>query len=223
MNDVIRLFQATTSSASWRLRIALALKRIAYESIWVDLHKGEHLATAYASVSPTRQVPCLEIDGHRLVQTVAIIEYLEETRPMPALLPADAGSRARVRTLVELVNSVIQPLHNYAVRERLKEQFGAEEFEARTWCRYWIERRFDALNQIIETFAGSYSFGDTITVADVFLYPQVKTSRRFGVDTSKFPAIMAVMETLDLLPSFVDSHPPNAQSTYVSDVPTAQG
>ena len=208
MKDKVRLFQATTSSASWRARIALALKGIAYESIWIDLHKGEHLATAYATVSPTRQVPCLEIDGYRLVQPVAIVEYLEETRPMPALLPTDALQRARVRALVEVVNSVIQPLHNYPVRERLKEQFGATELDARAWCRYWIDRRFDALNRIVEASGGKYSFGDTVTIADVFLYPQVQTSQRFEVDTSKFPAITAVMEALELLPPFCDSHPP---------------
>ena len=208
MKDAVRLFQATTSSASWRVRIALALKGIAYESVWIDLHKNEHLAAAYAEVSPMRQVPCLEIDGQRLFQSVAIIEYLEETRPAPALLPADPLNRARVRALVEVVNSVIQPLHNYAVRERLKEQFDVTEIDTQAWCCYWIERRLDALNQVIEASADRYSFGDEVTIADVFLYPQVQTSRRFEVDMSKFPAITAAVETLQSLPPFRGSHPP---------------
>lgn len=207
MNGVVRLFQATTSSASWRVRIALALKGIAYESIWIDLHKGEHLAAAYAAVCMTRQVPCLEIDGYRLFQTVAIAKYLEETRPTPALLPADARRRTHVRTLQELVNSGIQPLHNYALRERLKEQFGATQSAAQAWCRYWIEHRFDALNQMIDASGGLYSFGDAVTLADVFIYPQVETSRRFDVDMSRFPAITAVMEAREFLPAFRDSHP----------------
>ncbi len=97
MSDTPRLFQSTTSSASWRVRIALALKEIQYAPIWVDLHKGEHLAEQYREVSPTQQVPCLEIDGQRLVQSVAIIEYLDETRPEPRLLPDDSIRQARVR------------------------------------------------------------------------------------------------------------------------------
>jgi maleylacetoacetate isomerase len=210
VKDVVRLFQATTSSASWRVRIALALKGIGYESVWIDLHKDEHLTPAYAEVSPMRQVPCLEIDGQRLFQSVAIIEYLEETRPTPALLPTDPLDRARVRALVEVVNSVIQPLHNYAVRQRLKEQLGATEPDTRTWCRYWIDRRFNALNRIVKASAGRYTFRDAVTMADVFLYPQVQTSPRFGVDVSKFPAIAAAVETLGSLPPFRDSHPPES-------------
>lgn len=209
MKDVARLFQATTSSASWRARIALALKGIGYESVWIDLHKNEHLTAAYAEVSPTRQVPCLEIDGRRLFQSAAIIEYLEETRPVPALLPLDQLDRARVRALVEVVNSVIQPLHNYAVRQRLKGQFGATESDTQTWCRYWIERRFHALDQLVEASTGAYTFGDEVTMADVFLYPQAQTSRRFDVDMSKFRAITATVKALQLLPPFRNSHPPD--------------
>jgi maleylpyruvate isomerase len=208
--NAVRLFQARTSSASWRARIALALKGIAYDSVWIDLRQHEHLGKEYAAVSPTRQVPCLEIDGQRLYQTVAIIEYLEEIRPTPTLLPKDAAQRARVRALVEVVNSVIQPLHNYAVLERLKEQFGATEQDTKAWCRYWIERRFGALNRLIEMSGDGYAAGADVTLADVFLYPQVHTSRRFDVDTSNFAAITAVIKELELLPAFRNSHVPTS-------------
>ena len=208
MSDIVRLYQATMSSSSWRIRIALALKRVAYEPVWIDLRTGEHLSTSYAAVSPTRQVPCLEIDGQRLFQTVAIIEYLEETRPLPPLFPGDALQRARVRALVEVVNSVIQPMHNNALRERLKEQFKATDADTQAWCRYWIDRRFEGMNRIVESHAGSYSLGDSVTAADIFLYPQVKASRQFAVDMSRFPAIAAVMGALELLPAFRDSAPP---------------
>jgi maleylacetoacetate isomerase len=211
VKDAVCLYQATTSSASWRVRIALALKQVAYQSTWIDLHKDEHLTAAYAKVSPMRQVPCLEIDGQRLFQSVAIVEYLEETRPAPALLPADPLDRARVRAMVEIVNSVIQPLHNYAVRQHLKEQFGTAELEAQAWCRYWINRRFGAFNEIVEASAGTYTFGDKITMADVFLYPQVQTSSRFEVDMAKFPAISAAVAALKSLPAFHDSHPPRSK------------
>ena len=207
MSDIARLYEATTSSSSWRIRIALALKRVVCEPVWIDLHAGEHLSTSYASVSPTQQVPCLEIDGQRLFQTVAIIEYLEETRPLPPLFPGDAIQRARIRAIVEAVNSVIQPMHNNALRERLKKQFRATDADTQEWCRYWVDRRFEGLNRIVESCAGSYSVGDSVTAADVFLYPQVKASQQFSVDMSRFSAIAAVMEALELLPAFRDSAP----------------
>jgi maleylacetoacetate isomerase len=161
-------------------------------------------------VAPTRQVPCLEIDGQRFFQSVAIIEYLDETRPTPPLLPREAPARARVRMLVEVVNSVIQPLHNYAVRERLKEQFGVGDGDARAWSRYWIERRFEALDRILGDCAGRYAFGDAVTLADVLLYPQAKTSRRFDVDIRRYATIAGVVSALETLPAFRDSDPPPA-------------
>ncbi len=206
MRDTPRLFQSTTSSASWRVRIAFALKKIAYEPVWLDLHKGEHLAEEYGEVSPMQQVPCLEIDGQRLSQSVAIIEYLDETRPEPRLLPDGPIGRARVRALVEIINSVIQPLHNLAVRERLKRQFGASESSTRHWCRYWIERRFVGLNRALQATRGRFALGDSVTLADVFLFPQVETSRRFDVDLSDFPAVSGVMEKLRGLPAFYESY-----------------
>jgi maleylacetoacetate isomerase len=208
MSQTPRLFQSTTSSASWRVRIALALKQVQYETVWVDLHKGEHLADEYAGVSPMQQVPCLEIDGQRLVQSVAIIEYLDETRPEPPLLPGDPVRRAAVRTLTEILNSVIQPMHNLAVRERLREQFGASESDVQAWCRYWIERRFAGLDRALAAHCGRFSVGDALTMADVFLFPQVGTSGRFDVDLAEFPAVSAVVNNLRELPPFRDSYAP---------------
>lgn len=203
-----RLFQAKTSSASWRVRIALAIKRISYDSVWVDLNKGEHLGPTYGEVSPTNQVPCLEIDGHRLFQSVAIVEYLEETRPEPQLLLQDPIHRATVRSVAEVVNSLIQPMHNFAVRERLKDEFNMSEPSTRAWCRYWIERRLVGLNRALEASCGKYSVGDSVSMADVFLYPQIETSRRFDVDVSSFPTVVAIMDNLQILSQFHESHPP---------------
>jgi maleylacetoacetate isomerase len=203
-----RLHQAATSSASWRVRIALALKRIDYTSAWLDLHADDHLADAYRRIAPTQQVPCLEIDGHRLYQSVAIIEYLEQTRPSPALLPSDAAARAAVRALVEWVNSGIQPMHNIAVRRRLAAQFGAADAETNAWCRYWIERRLGALDRLLAGTARRYAYGDTLTLADIFLYPQVMTSARFGVDVAAFPRVADVAHRLAEHEPFANSHPP---------------
>ncbi len=206
MDSKPRLFQARTSSASWRIRIALALKAIRYEPIWIDLYDGDHLNKNYGEMTPTQQVPCLEIDGQRLFQSVAIIEYLDETHPKPALLPGDTIGRARVRGLTEIINSVIQPLHNLAVRERLQKQFGASEIATKAWCRYWIEHRFKGLDRALEKTRGQYSVGDSVTMADVFLFPQVETARRFDADLSGFTAVESVMVNLLALTPFSQSY-----------------
>lgn len=205
---VPRLYQAATSSASWRIRIALALKEIAYDTVWLDLRKGEHLDESYRDLLPAQQVPCLEIDGHRLFQSMAIIEYLDETRPTLRLVPQEAALRAGVRAVSELINSAIQPMHNIAVRERLQEQFAAGESATQEWCRFWIERRFASLDVVLRESRSRYACADSITMADVFLYPQVLTSQRFDVDMKRFPAISAVVDSLADLTAFHESHPP---------------
>ena len=210
MNDrtPIRLYQGTTSSASWRVRIALALKEIEYQPVWLDLGRDDHLTEHYTAITPIRQVPCLEIDGRRLFQSVAIIEYLDETRPQPPLLPTEPQERAVVRGLTEVMNSLIQPLHNRLVRERLQEQFGVAAEQANAWSRYWIERRFADLNRALARTCGRFSHGDRVSMVDVFLFPQVETAARFHVDGTKFPNIGAVMEHLNPLPAFANSYPP---------------
>ena len=118
---MIRLYQSKTSSSSWRVRIALALKSLPYESVWIDLAAGEHLAEPYAQIAATRQVPALETDGTILTQSVAIIEYLDEVCVAPPLMPSGSLARARVRAVVELINAGIQPMHNIAVRRRRRQ------------------------------------------------------------------------------------------------------
>ncbi len=210
MNDrtPIRLYQGTMSSASWRVRIALALKEIDYQSVWLDLGRNDHLTDHYTAITPIRQVPCLKIDGRYLFQSVAIVEYLDETRPQPPLLPGEPENRAVVRGLTEVLNSLIQPLHNRPVRERLQEQFGVTAEQAGAWSRYWIERRLADLDRALAGTRGRFSHGDRVSMVDVFLFPQVETAARFDVDASKFPNITAVMENLHTLPAFADSYPP---------------
>jgi len=207
MSTSVRLYQGTLSSSSWRLRIALALKGIAYESVQIDIGKDEQLKPEFGAVAPLHQVPCLEIDGRLLYQSVAILEYLEETRPAVPLLPSDPYDRAQVRAIVEVINSVIQPLHNTPVRKRLIEQFNSTLDEANAWSRYWIERRFDDLERVVTATRGEYTFGDTVTLADVFLYPQVGSCWRFGVDMVKYPVLQALFDTLSARPAFAGSRP----------------
>jgi maleylacetoacetate isomerase len=202
------LYQAPTSSASWRVRIALALKQIDYQSVWIDLGKRENLLASYGKVAFTQQVPCLVIDGRSLLQSVAIVEYLDETRPDPALLPREPAARAEVRSLVEIVNSVIQPMQNTPVRERLQTQFHAPDAAVVDWCRYWIELRFAALERALASTRGSYACADAVTMADVFLYPQAQSALRFGVDLARFPNIAQVVTNLASLDAFAQSHAP---------------
>ena len=205
---MIRLYQSKTSSSSWRVRIALALKSLPYESVWIDLAAGEHLAEPYAQIAATRQVPALETDGTILTQSVAIIEYLDEVCVAPPLMPSGSLARARVRAVVELINAGIQPMHNIAVRRRLAAQFSASDADGASWARYWIETRFAALNRLIAGCAGAFACGDEVTMADVFLYPQVMASRQFSVEPAAFPAISKVMDRLAQIPAFRGSHPP---------------
>jgi maleylacetoacetate isomerase len=208
MSSLPRLYQGTLSSSSWRLRIALALKGIAYESVRIEIGRDEQRKPEFDAVLPIHQVPCLAIDGQLLYQSVAILEYLEETHPTPALLPTDAVGRAQVRAVVEVINSVIQPLHNTPVRKRLQQQFSLSVEDGNAWSRYWIEHRFEDLERQIQTTRGQYCFGDVVTLADVFLYPQVASTVRFGAEMSRFPNLADICANLKLLPAFRDSHPP---------------
>lgn len=200
------LYQSATSSASWRVRIALALKDISYESKWLNLQNNEHLSDAYREIAPTQQVPCLEVEGQRLFQSVAIIEYLEDFYPQPALLPVEALEKARVRALTETMNSLIQPMHNYAVRVHLEEEFNATEAIKNKWCSYWVERRMAGLEKALATTHGRYCFGDQITMADVFLFPQVETSKRFNANLSEFNIVNSIKDNLDKHPAFSGSY-----------------
>lgn len=200
------LFQSPTSSASWRVRIALTIKGISYETKWLNLQNNEHLSKSYSEITPTQQVPCFEVDGQRLFQSVAIIEYLEETYPQPPLLPKDSVARAKVRGLTEIMNSLIQPMHNYAVRVYLEDEFNATEAIKNEWCSYWIERRLAGLEKALDTTHGDYCYGNQITIADLFLFPQVETSKRFKTDLSKFKNVLAIMDNLSTHPAFSGSY-----------------
>ena len=190
----MKLYNFFRSGTSHRLRIALNLKGLSPEYIAVDLRTEEHLKEAFKSLNPQGLVPALVHDDKVLIQSPAIIEWLEERYPTPALLPQDADQRAHVRALAAVVGCDIHPLNNRRVLEYVRHQFKADEAAINTWCATWICAGFDALEALLQadTQRGRFCFGDSPTVADVYLVPQVESARRFKVDLTQWPLISAV-------------------------------
>ncbi len=206
----LRLHGYWRSTSSWRVRIALGLKRLEYQYAAVNLLAGEQWSEAHAARNPAHQVPVLEVEaaGHpprRLVQSMAIIEWLDEVQPSPPLLPATAEGRARVRALAELVNSGIQPMHNAIVLKRLREQVPGWD---KAWARQAIADGLAALERAVgDGGAGRFCHGDAPGLADCYLVPQLYAARRFGVELAGFPALLRIEAACAALPAFQAAHP----------------
>ncbi|XP_072284509.1 maleylacetoacetate isomerase isoform X1 [Pyxicephalus adspersus] len=202
------LFGYFRSSCTWRVRIALALKGIEYDHHIINLIKdgGQQLTDEYQQVNPMMQVPALRIDGVTLSQSLAIIEYLEETRPSPALLPRDPIQRARCRMISDHITSGIQPLQNLAVLKKVGD-------ESQEWAKHFISRGFQALERLLEDTAGRYCVGDEVTMADLCLVPQVANANRFKMDMTPYPIISRINQSLLELEAFQISHPSRQPDT----------
>ncbi|MEX8492450.1 maleylacetoacetate isomerase [Sphaerotilus sp.] len=200
----MKLYSFFRSGTSHRLRIALNLKGVDYTYVPVDLRREEHLGDAYRALNPQGLVPALAVEGRVLTQTPAILEWLEERFPSPPLLPADADARARVRTLAAIVGCDIHPVNNRRILESLRSDFGADEAAVNRWCSRWIGEGFDAIEALLaaDPHRGDYCVGDTPTLAEVYLVPQVESARRFGVDLSRWPRITAVDAACQRLATF---------------------
>ena len=184
----MRLYEGWRSSASWRVRWALTLKRIPYESVLVDIARGEQ-HSVLASINPMRAVPTLELDdGSVLTESVAIIEWLEETHPRPALLPAEPRERAHVRELVQIINAGVHPLQNTIVRLAIS----PDEEVQRAWMNRWIERGLSAYEAHVARTPGRFSTGDQLTMADLYLVPQVRNAERHATDLAAMPRVRAI-------------------------------
>ena len=205
----MKLYSFFRSGTSHRLRIALNLKGIATDYAAVDLRVDEQQGEAFKSVNPQQMVPALDTGKQVLIQSPAIIEWLEEKHPTPALLPAGADDRAHVRALAAMVGCDIHPLNNRRVLQTLRKQFGANEDAINAWCASWISAGFDAYEALIaaDKTRGRFSFGDTPTLADVYLIPQVESARRFNVDLAQWPHIMAVEKACMALEAFQKAAP----------------
>ena len=184
-------------------------KGIDYDTHAVHLVKdgGQQHSDAHRDLNPMREVPVLLVDDEPLGQSMAILEYLEERYPSPPLLPQGALERARVRQMAEAINSGIQPIQNLRVMQRLGKDFALSREQQQDWSRGWIEFGFDALHTLVSKHGGRYSFGDSPSFADLCLVPQLYNARRFQVDLTRYPKLLAVEEALETLPAFQCAHP----------------
>ena len=205
----MKLHNFWRSGTLHRTRIALNLKGLSYEYVAVHLGKEAHLTEAFKAVNPQQLVPALDTGEQVLIQSPAIIEWLEEKYPSPALLPQDADSRARVRALAAIVGCDIHPINNRRILETLRKSFGADEAAINAWCGTWISAGFDAYEALLaaDTQRGAFSFGHTPTIADVYLIPQIESARRFQVDLSRWPLIAGVEQACMALPAFQSAAP----------------
>jgi len=204
----MKLYEAVRSSASFRVRIALNLKGIPYESEVLDLRAGEHLLERYLRINPQRAVPALVDGERRLVQSMAIVEYLEETHPEPPLFPVSPWERARVRAIAQLVACEIHPLNNLRVLSYLEEKLHLSEQARDHWYAHWVREGFRSLEPMLaERETGRFCHGDSPSLADVFLVPQVVNAQRFKVDLADFPRLVGIFEQCMKLPAFERAHP----------------
>lgn len=196
------------SGTSYRTRIALNLKGLTYEQHTVDLRQRAHKTPEYLALNPQGMVPALDIDGAILTQSVAILEWLEEAYPQPALLPAAPVDRARVRAMAALIGSDIHPLNNLRVLAAVRD-LGADQAGVDAWAAGWIKAGFDALEQMVTQDGDGWSFGGTPTLADCYLIPQLYSARRFNVDLTPWPRLLAVERTSETQSAFIAAHPDN--------------
>lgn len=198
------------SSAAYRVRIALNLKKLSYDNVSVHLVRGggEQHAPPFRALNPQELVPVLEEGGRALTQSLAILEYLEETHPHPPLLPADPPGRARVRALALQVACEIHPLNNLRVLAYLKRELGVDEAGAARWYRHWVATGLAALEANVAAGpAGRFCHGDQPTFADICLVPQLFNARRFDCGLAGFPRLLAIETACQALPAFADAHP----------------
>ena len=179
------------SGAAYRVRIALALKGLAYEQVNHDLRTGGQADPAYAALNPQRLVPALEVDGLVLTQSVAILEWLDERFPSPPLLPGNADGRAIVRAMVATLATDVHPLHNLRTLKALRQDFDASEPQVNAWMAHWMTDGFAAIEALIARHGGDFAYGDAPTLADCVTVPALYSAVRFGVDTGPYPRLVA--------------------------------
>jgi len=205
----MKLYTFFRSSASFRVRIALNYKGIAYQPALVNLPQAEHLDASYKAVNPQGLVPALEDSGRILTQSLAIIEYLDEVHPGPKLIPADPIERAYVRAFSQIVACEIHPLNNLRVLKYVRKTYGLDEEGVNAWYRHWIAEGFRAMESFLADNArhGKYCWRDQVTMADCCLVPQVFNAQRYQCDLTPYPEVMRIHEECMKLEAFIQAQP----------------
>jgi maleylacetoacetate isomerase len=205
----VKLYTYFRSSAAFRVRIALGLKALGYEPVFVHLAKGQHREAKYTEVNPQALLPTLELDdGTRLTQSLAIIEWLDEKHPVPPLMPKDALARARVRSLSYLIASEIHPLNNLRVLQHLKRALGQSQEQIDQWYRHWIADGLAKLEaELARGGTGKFCHGDSPTMADCCLVPQIFNAKRYQSDLAPYPKTMRVFDNCMKLEAFDRAQP----------------
>jgi len=205
----MKLYSYYRSSASYRVRIALNVKGIAWEYIPVALDKGEQFQREHIARNPMQLVPVLDTGDSLLAQSVAIIEYLEALFPNPAMLPADEIDKARVRDMVQIIASEIQPIANLRVLKHVRDSYAVDDDGVGDWARHWIAHGFEAFEARTHQYSTSarFSFGDSLTFADAFLMPQAYNADRFGLDMTPYPTIRSIIEHCSTIDTVSAAHP----------------
>ncbi len=195
------------SSAAYRVRIALGLKGVPFDQVTHDLKTAAQRDPSYLRIAPHGLVPALEADGAVLIESPAILEWIEARWPTPPLLPANAIDAAVVRSMGALIACDIHPVNNLRVLNELRRNFAASDEQVAAWMERWIGEGFRALEALIESHGGTFAFGDSPTLADCYLVPQVYNARRFDIDLAAFPRLVEVTEAASRLPAFAAAHP----------------
>lgn len=201
------LYNYFRSSTSYRVRIALHLKELPFEYAPINLLKGEQHSVEYRAINPLGGVPTLVHDKNVIPESFAIIEYLEELFPAHPLLPKNAYTKARVRQFCEVINSFMHPMGNLKTLQYLEKNHGYTLDQKENWVQHWALQGLEVLEKTLQDFAGTYCFGDEVTMADIFLIPQILTCQRFKVDLTGFPTLRRVNENCLKIEAFQKAHP----------------
>jgi maleylacetoacetate isomerase len=204
----MRLYSFFRSSAAYRVRIALNVKGVDYETVSVDLPGAAHRAPEFRAVNPQATIPTIDDDGTILWQSLAIIEYLDARYPSPRLIPAEPVARARVQALAQLIACEIHPLNNLRVLQYLRGELKLDETAVAKWYSHWIAEAFGPLETLVSQFGGDrYCFGDALSLADVCLVPQMYNARRFSCDLAPYPTLVRIASGLEAEPAFAAAAP----------------
>ena len=204
----MRLYSFFRSSAAYRVRIALNVKAVTYETVSVNLPGAEHLAAEFRAVNPQATIPTLDDDGTVLWQSLAIIEYLDARFPSPRLIPAEPVARARVQALAQLIACEIHPLNNLRVLKYLRGELKLDETAVSRWYSHWIAEAFGPLETLVTRYGGGrYCFGDSLSLADVCLVPQIYNARRFSCDLTPYSTLVRIADALSAEPAFAAAAP----------------